>query len=978
MNRRRTKTSRRPTLQHLYWSELLETRRLLTAGPTVDGRANIFAAGSASIPGDASGLLPPGISIPFGTKYIEFSSVTGSISFDNVVPNTRPYYGPDGGPGITNIDSLGGISGIRSSRHGFLAGVFLTSTPPTSVTPFRMDVTGNTGFLSAAPSIQQTFFIGDGRTGTGVGYIQKFMVPQGATRLFVGMVDGYDEASGTISGPPRYYDDNAGSFSLNYTVHNDTPPMSVDGRANIFGAGLSTPPGEWPGILPISIPISPGATFVEFPSIAGAVTFDNQEPGTRLYYGPDGGTVGPNGASGLTDINSSGGISGIVHSSHGFLSGVFVSDAIPTGDPPTRLNFSSNSSFTVLSPGLRQSFLVGDGRTGNGIGSLQKFYVPAGATRLFLGFADGLNPLNNTIAGDRNYYHDNGGAFDVQHRVISSAIGTSGDDVFEISNKGVLLNGTKVNVSGNVVLEGGAGNDTYRFDADTSLGTYAIDESGGGMDSIDFTPTASAMRLALNNTGLQNVNQNLTLELLSATSLENLIGGSGNDLLTGNGLNNTISGRNGNDQITGLSGGDVMSGGPGHDTYLFDPVFASETDNVTEMPNEGTDTLSFSTLSTPVTLNLFSATLQNVHSLRTLILNSGTTFESAIGGSGADKLSGNFRNNTLKGSDGNDLLIGNGGSDQLWGGLGDDVYKFGSAITEEGDSVFEYANQGADTLDFSILTGGVIMDFGSTLSQAVSANRTMKLNSGSTIENIIGGSGPDSLTGNSQNNVLQGGRGSDTLTGKTGDDSYVFLAAISIETDTVIEAASAGRDSLDFSAVSDNITLSLATSALQTVHKNRRLQLNSAAGFENVFGGTGNDIFTGNSTSNILIGNSGNDRLSSGAGRDILVGGLGLDSVLGGDGDDILITGHTTYDKNIASLLSIGLQWNSSHFYAIRVANLMAGIGTSGVSLKAKNTVLNDRGEDDIGNGGTGSDWYFRALDDVITGLLSSESVGLL
>ncbi len=35
------------------------------------------------------------------------------------------------------------------------------------------------------------FFIGDGRTGTGAGAAQSFVVPAGATRLFLGVSDGF-------------------------------------------------------------------------------------------------------------------------------------------------------------------------------------------------------------------------------------------------------------------------------------------------------------------------------------------------------------------------------------------------------------------------------------------------------------------------------------------------------------------------------------------------------------------------------------------------------------------------------------------------------------------------------------------------------------------------------------------------------------------------------------------------------------------
>ena len=48
------------------------------------------------------------------------------------------------------------------------------------------------------------------------------------------------------------------------------------------------------------------------------------------------------------------------------------------------------------------------------------------------------------------------------------------------------------------------------------------------------------------------------------------------------------------------------------------------------------------------------------------------------------------------------------------------------------------------------------------------------------------------------------------------------------------------------------------------------------------------------------------------------------------------------------------------------------------VSLKAKINVLNDTGEDDVLFGGTGTDWFFRAVDDVITDLLAGELIDAL
>jgi Ca2+-binding RTX toxin-like protein len=294
---------------------------------------------------------------------------------------------------------------------------------------------------------------------------------------------------------------------------------------------------------------------------------------------------------------------------------------------------------------------------------------------------------------------------------------------------------------------------------------------------------------------------------------------------------------------------------------------------------------------------------------------------------------------------------------------------------------------GTDTLSFSTLTTDVILSVGTTAVQTVHANRTLKLNAGSVFENIAGGSGNDTLTGNLLANTLTGNAGNDTLTGRSGDDSlvgglgddtYLFGAATTPEADTVTEAASAGTDTLSFSTLTTDVMLSLGTTAVQTVHANRTLKLNSASVFENSAGGSGNDTLTGNSLGNILVGNAGNDTLSGGGGRDILIGGLGLDTLNGGEDEDIVIAGRTTSDALFSNLNRLLVEWVSVNSYATRISNLRAGVGAPAVSLKAKVNVLNDAGEDDSLVGGNGTDWYFRALDDVVTGLVIGEVLDIL
>jgi hypothetical protein len=82
--------------------------------------------------------------------------------------------------------------------------VFLDNNLPTaSAAPATLDYSAiGTSFSSFSPLLKQVFFIGDGLTGTGTGTVQSFVVPDGATRLFLGDVDGYGwyNNGGSVSG----------------------------------------------------------------------------------------------------------------------------------------------------------------------------------------------------------------------------------------------------------------------------------------------------------------------------------------------------------------------------------------------------------------------------------------------------------------------------------------------------------------------------------------------------------------------------------------------------------------------------------------------------------------------------------------------------------------------------------------------------------------------------------------------------------
>ena len=229
---------------------------------SVDSKSNIYGSGHASLPPEThpngEGVLPPYVTLTPGTgRVLRFLSVSGSVSYNNTdapLAYRGQFNGPDGGavmfadanfpndflttstpPGLispsegspttfyVDMESFGGISGMKlfestpaDRRVMFLAGVFLTDDEPTAPAPASLDFSSTAlgrSFSELSPQLQQTFYIGDGLTGEGTGSAQTFWVPDGATRLFLGIVDG-----AYFVGGPDYYDNNDGSFSATFEV----------------------------------------------------------------------------------------------------------------------------------------------------------------------------------------------------------------------------------------------------------------------------------------------------------------------------------------------------------------------------------------------------------------------------------------------------------------------------------------------------------------------------------------------------------------------------------------------------------------------------------------------------------------------------------------------------------------------------------------------------------------------------------------
>jgi hypothetical protein len=171
----------------------------------VPGTANVWLSGqpngAACCGGDVAPAESPAgpIAVSPGQQ-LTFSASGQVANGPNCPPGNTDQFctlnGPDGGAFFTvtpppGTHATNGIAGVNAPLNA-LIGVFLDANQPDpNTTPPSLDFQAiGTGLSSYSPGLRQPFFIGDGLTGTGGGQQQTFVVPAGATRLFLGTVDG--------------------------------------------------------------------------------------------------------------------------------------------------------------------------------------------------------------------------------------------------------------------------------------------------------------------------------------------------------------------------------------------------------------------------------------------------------------------------------------------------------------------------------------------------------------------------------------------------------------------------------------------------------------------------------------------------------------------------------------------------------------------------------------------------------------------
>ncbi len=163
--------------------------------------------------------------------------------------------------------------------------------------------------------------------------------------------------------------------------------------------------------------------------------------------------------------------------------------------------------------------------------------------------------------------------------------------------------------------------------------------------------------------------------------------------------------------------------------------------------------------------------------------NEASLIENALGGAGADTLSGNQGFNRLAGGAGGDLLMGLAGDDVLDGGGGADTLRGGdghdSYRIDGPEDVVEEAGNGTDMVTATAGTTLVLSEGAEALVLAGMARHAV----GNAGANLLRGNAlPNQLQGLAGNDVLEGGGGADTLLGGAGSDLFVLRPGGGVDT----------------------------------------------------------------------------------------------------------------------------------------------------------------------------------------------------
>ncbi|WP_447971535.1 calcium-binding protein [Nitrospira sp. M1] len=430
--------------------------------------------------------------------------------------------------------------------------------------------------------------------------------------------------------------------------------------------------------------------------------------------------------------------------------------------------------------------------------------------RLHLQGIAGSMVLKNQLAGsgqgiEELVFHDGTvwAGDDLLARLLADA-STDGDDtIYGFEDRSDVIDGG----AGDDVLHGLSGDDVlYGGDGDDTLsGGDGLDSFDGGLgsDTVDYRESLDDLVVNLDQ---QNVSDSNTVETF--VSIENAIGGSGNDRFVGSSGANVFGGMGGSDTY-------VFGAGAGHDVIQengaeedIDRVELSgltEADvSVTRSGHERQDLL-LTINATGETLTMENYFIDAAHGVEVIQFADGSQWDRGkvftlvpfVGTNGDDTIWGTPHDDVFVSSLGNDMSDGQEGGDMYYyaSGHGSDTVEDTGTVVEDHDSLqfsdlsrtdLTFARTAADLFVTVIATQHVLQITNQFTSGGLGLEQIVFSDgeawNRSDIETLVtdyanalnGTAADDTITGTSSANTLVGQKGNDTLHGKKGSDTYIF------------------------------------------------------------------------------------------------------------------------------------------------------------------------------------------------------------
>ena len=507
---------------------------------------------------------------------------------------------------------------------------------------------------------------------------------------------------------------------------------------------------------------------------------------------------------------------------------------------------------------------------------------------------------------------------------LNGGVGT--DSLVLVGGEAAAYTLANLSMTGMEFIKGSDGNDNVTW---KSTGSYSFDLGGGDDDTLNLTGSTTAA-----NIRLEDNSQFKNIEVLSGTSLADLLGGTSAKA-------ETLIGGAGADSLWGYAGNDKLEGGEGADVFFFgygdgndtinlegivadskndkvyfqgalgtaafaDLTFAAVNNDDLAIGVKGTDSLtiidwaSYTSVGTTVNdkrLNKFVA--------------SDLTFGLAVSNTATAAGESLFGTDTsmvyfMQGAGNADTLKAGTTADTLKAGGGDDILQYSTAaVLYDGEA----STAAGDTLSAASLTSGVDI----VLKDNTSKYKNIEYLLGSSLADKLGGTtAADTISGDKGADSIWGAAGADTLIGGAGADTYWLGTGDG--TDTITNAGADNKNDvvyfynnsfndLTFSLENTNADVKVAVTgtedAIYLLGAGAQMQsagqsfdrVNKFVTSDMTFGLTMGDA----SGTRNLIGTSLSDYIVGSSGNDVIDGKKGFDAIYGKDGTDQIVFESTSW-----------------------------------------------------------------------------------